>query len=146
MIKNSREPINIKELKNIYNLCWDRDTCHPLFKDEWVLHNRAIGQNDITALSIFSIFGGVVLFCSTKKCVNYFWNRLPTGQEIDLVGWPHKLRISELKKSMVASITDLMIFRSGRKDEYFTYSRFVILHRKVFEVLRKNNTLFEGFI
>lgn len=140
----NNKPINLKILKNIYNQCWSKETCHPLFKKYWKKYNRAIGQNDITALSIFSIFGGQILICSRRGGV-YLWNRLPNGQEIDLVGWPHKLRISELKKSMVVSITDLMIFRNGKKDEYFTYSRFVLLHRKVFELLRKDKDLLKDF-
>lgn len=145
MIKVPREPINIKELKNLYNQCWDLGTCHPLFKDEWVSHNRAIGHNDITALSIFSIFGGVILFCSTKRCDNYFWNRLPTGQEIDLTNWPSKLKISELKNSSVREIKSLVIFSQNR-DEFFLYSRFVALHLRVHELLGKDKTLLEGFV
>ena len=144
MIKKSREPINIKQLKNVYNQCWDLDTCHPLLKDEWVSHNRAVGHNDITALSIFSIFGGVILFCSTKRCDNYFWNRLPTGQEIDLTNWPHRLRVVDLKRSASKEIKDLVIFIQNR-DEYDRYRRFTILHLRVHELLRKDKISLEGF-
>jgi len=144
MIKNPRELVNVKELKNLYNLCWDLDTCHPLFKDEWVSHNRAIGHNDITALSIFSIFGGVILFCSTRRCDNYFWNRLPTGQEIDLTNWPSKLRISELRNSSVREIKSLVIF-SQSKDEFLLYPRFVALHLRVHDILKKDKNLLKGF-
>ncbi len=143
MLQNKE--VNVKELRNLYNHCWSKETCHPLFKKDWVPYDRAIGQNDITALSIRAIFGGVILFCNTRKCDRYFWNRLPNGREIDLTLWPRKLRLSELKSSVVVPMTELMIFRSGKDDQYFVYGRFVILHRKVFELLRRDENLLEGF-
>jgi len=138
--------VNPKELKNIYNQCWSKETCHPLFKRDWTSHDRAIGQNDITALSIFSIFGGQILFCATRRCDNYFWNCLLNGQEIDLTNWPHRLRLSELRNSRIIAVADIVLFKGDGRDEYFLYQRFMRLHLRVYEFLRKNKKVLEGFV
>lgn len=136
MIVNSREQVNIKKLKTIFFKCWRKDTCHPLFCDDWVRHNPTIGQNDITALSIFSIFGGEILVC-TKNGSSYFWNRLSSGQKIDLINWPHKLKKTQERNSKSVKVFEVMPVNS-KIDIYSVYRRFIFLHLRVLELLDKS--------
>jgi len=80
---DSRKCVNLEFLKTIFYRNWSLDTCHPLFCQDWSIHDPAIGQNDVTALVIRVIFGGELLVCH-RYSLEYFWNIIPCGQKIDL--------------------------------------------------------------
>lgn len=134
MIKNPRDPVNMKDLKRIFYQCWGLETCHPMLLEEWDLHNPAIGQNDVTALSIRVIFGGELMVCERDDMMKYFWNVLPSEQKIDLTLWPHKLKKDQEKNSKAVSINEIIPV-GLEKDIYFVYRRYIILYLRVLKLL-----------
>lgn len=51
--------------------------------EDWSPTNPALGQCAVTALAVQDALGGELLR-STVSGVSHYWNRLPSGQEIDL--------------------------------------------------------------
>jgi hypothetical protein len=133
-LKNYRDPVNMKDLKRIFYQCWTLETCHPMFLEEWEPHNPAIGQNDVTALSIRVIFGGELMVCERDDTMRYFWNILPSEQKIDLTLWPHKLKKAQEKNSKPVSVNEIIPIGLER-DVYFVYRRYVTLYLKVLKLI-----------
>ncbi len=69
---------------------WAADTCSPddVERAAWRPDNPAWGHCDITALVVNDIFGGVLLVAEVRLGAEqqgfHWWNRLPTGIELDL--------------------------------------------------------------
>lgn len=65
---------------------WSKDTSDD--PDEWTESNPARGQCGVTAMVIHQMFGGVLLvsdvFRDGVRVEAHYWNRLPSGLEIDL--------------------------------------------------------------
>ena len=133
-LKNYKDPINMKDLKRIFYQCWSLETCHPMFSEEWNLYNPAIGQNDVTALSVRVIFGGELMICEKNDAMRYFWNLLPSGQKIDLTNWPHKLKKNQEQNSKSVSVNEIIPV-GLEKDVYFVYRRYVTLYLKVLKLI-----------
>jgi hypothetical protein len=60
---------------------WSRDTSAQ--PDEWTAQNPALGQCAVTALIVQDVCGGDLLR-STVDGISHYWNRLPSGAELDL--------------------------------------------------------------
>ena len=129
---DSRKCVNLEFLKTIFYRNWSLDTCHPLFCQDWSIHDPAIGQNDVTALVIRVIFGGELLVCH-RYSLEYFWNIIPCGQKIDLTNWPRQLRRTQERQSKHIKICEML--PQGSDDKYSIYSRFLILYLKIFKSL-----------
>ncbi|MEV6140187.1 hypothetical protein AB0L63_29910 [Nocardia sp. NPDC051990] len=69
---------------------WAADTCSvdDLARAEWQADNPAWGHCDITALIVNDVFGGDLMVGEVMLGVEqqgfHWWNRLPTGVELDL--------------------------------------------------------------
>lgn len=60
---------------------WDRDTVRP--QDEWREDVPSLNQCCVTALIVQDYFGGDLLRCKMTDGDSHYWNRLPSGEEID---------------------------------------------------------------
>jgi hypothetical protein len=62
---------------------WARETSAD--PDGWSSSNPAWGQCAVTALIVQDFLGGELLRCRVDS-TSHYWNRLPSGQELDLTG------------------------------------------------------------
>ena len=54
---------NVKDPKDLYdvlNYVWSKETCAPRMQDRWSIDNKTLGQCSITAFLVQDIFGGIV--------------------------------------------------------------------------------------
>ncbi len=63
---------------------WCRETCSPGCADKWSGGNPALGQCAITALLIHELLGGELLRTEVEGFGSHYYNRLPSGREVDL--------------------------------------------------------------
>lgn len=83
-------PWNLLDLDEALRASWAADTCSPddLARVGWQPANPAWGHCDITALVVNDIFGGDLMVGEVWSAGEHhgfhWWNRLPSGSEIDL--------------------------------------------------------------
>jgi hypothetical protein len=75
------------ELEAVLRRCWDERTCDPAVR--WDASNPAAGHCGVTAMAVTELLGGVLLWAEVCRGDGqhdglHYWNRLPTGLEIDL--------------------------------------------------------------
>jgi hypothetical protein len=67
---------------------WSIETCDPIDRHEWSTANPARGQCGTTALVVSDLLGGLLLeaevFRDGVQVEYHYWNRLPSGVDIDL--------------------------------------------------------------
>lgn len=67
---------------------WSIETCDPIDRHEWSAANPARGQCGTTALVVSDLLGGSLLeaqvFRDGVQVEYHYWNRLPSGVDIDL--------------------------------------------------------------
>ena len=49
-----------KDLYDVLNYVWSKETCAPRMQDRWSIDNKTLGQCSITAFLVQDIFGGIV--------------------------------------------------------------------------------------
>jgi len=78
--------MTLTELEAIIRKAWSKDTSDD--PDEWTESDSARGQCGATAMVVHQLFGGVLLvsdvFRVGTRVETHYWNRLPSGLEIDL--------------------------------------------------------------
>jgi hypothetical protein len=78
--------MTLAELKATIRNSWAKDTSDD--PDDWTESNPARGQCGVTAMVVHQMFGGVLLmsdvFRDSARVETHYWNRLPSGLEIDL--------------------------------------------------------------
>ena len=78
--------MTLTELEAIIRKAWSKDTSDD--PDEWTESDSARGQCGATAMVVHQLFGGVLLvsdvFREGTRVETHYWNRLPSGLEIDL--------------------------------------------------------------
>lgn len=83
-------PWTLTALDQALRASWAADTCSPddLARAAWYPDNPARGHCDITALVVHDVFGGDLLVGEVhhggEPAGYHWWNRLPTGAELDL--------------------------------------------------------------
>jgi len=60
---------------------WSKDTSSD--PENWSPSNPAWGQCAVTALVVQDLLGGELLRCTVGH-ISHYWNRLPSGEEVDL--------------------------------------------------------------
>ncbi|MEU3540965.1 hypothetical protein [Streptomyces paromomycinus] len=83
-------PLTLTDITQAIRSGWAADTCsaddHE--RSPWTADNPAWGQCDITALVVHDFFGGELLvgevYLDGEQHNYHWWNRLPSGIEIDL--------------------------------------------------------------
>jgi hypothetical protein len=71
----------IDELADQLAQAWTKSTSAD--PERWSRQNPALGQCAVTALVVQDLFGGDLLRAQVRG-VSHYWNRLPSGQEVDL--------------------------------------------------------------
>jgi hypothetical protein len=78
--------MTLAELETVIRKAWSKDTSDD--PDQWTTLNPARGQCGVTAMVIHQLLGGVLLvsdvFRDGARVETHYWNRLPSGVEIDL--------------------------------------------------------------
>ncbi|MGW1234859.1 YunG family protein [Streptomyces californicus] len=83
-------PWNLLDIHTALRASWAADTCTPsdVTGIAWQPGNPAWGHCDITALIVNDIFGGDLVVgevhCTGEPQGFHWWNRLPSGVELDL--------------------------------------------------------------
>jgi hypothetical protein len=83
-------PWTLTGLDQALRASWAADTCSPddIEREAWHPDNPAWGHCDITALVVHDLFGGDLLVAevhhSGERAGYHWWNRLPSGLELDL--------------------------------------------------------------
>lgn len=91
MINNNTRPMwTLSEIEQAIRASWAADTCSPddLEREPWTSENPAWGQCDVTALLVNDLLGGDLMLGEVhvggRQRGYHWWNRLPSGVEIDL--------------------------------------------------------------
>jgi hypothetical protein len=71
----------VDELADGLARAWTKSTSAD--PERWSRQNPALGQCAVTALVVQDLFGGDLLRAHVRG-VSHYWNRLPSGEEIDL--------------------------------------------------------------
>jgi len=70
-----------EDLRRSLEKCWSADTsANP---NQWMPASPAVGQCAVTALIVQDLYGGDLLRSDVGGSSHY-WNRIPSGEEIDL--------------------------------------------------------------
>lgn len=77
----SRSRISRIVLREALAQAWARETSAD--PGGWSSSNPAWGQCAVTALIVQDMFGGELLRCKVDS-TSHYWNRLPSGEELDL--------------------------------------------------------------
>lgn len=72
---------DFQKLEKAFKVAWSIDTTYPDIKNKWSDKNRAYGQCAITALIIYDLYGGRLIYDQTNF---HIWNELPDGSQQDL--------------------------------------------------------------
>ncbi|MGW5098661.1 YunG family protein [Streptomyces nodosus] len=81
---------NLLDIDKALRASWSADTCSPddLDRAPWQPDNPSWGHCDITALIVNDLFGGDLVVgevhCDGEQQGFHWWNRLPSGVELDL--------------------------------------------------------------
>ncbi|MFE0179181.1 hypothetical protein ACFWZ2_43440 [Streptomyces sp. NPDC059002] len=82
---------SLTDIEAALRASWAVDTCSPddLERSGWGAHNPALGYCDITALVVHDLFGRTLLVGEVYAVDGgqegyHWWNRLPSGLELDL--------------------------------------------------------------
>ncbi|MFD9908787.1 hypothetical protein [Streptomyces sp. NPDC059063] len=84
-------PCTLNDITASLRASWAADTCSPddLERAGWSVENPAWGHCDITALVVHDLFGGDLVLGEVRAADGaahgyHWWNRLPSGVELDL--------------------------------------------------------------
>jgi hypothetical protein len=82
-------PLTLLDLDKALRVSWAADTCSPDDLADWRPDNPAKGHCDITSLVVTDVFGGdlvvgEVYLKDGSRRGYHWWNRLPSGVELDL--------------------------------------------------------------
>ncbi len=81
--------LTLEQVRAAIVTSWSIETCDPVDVPDWADSNPARGQCGVTALVVNDIFGGELLISEVHLTDGYrqgfhYWNRLPSGEEVDL--------------------------------------------------------------
>ena len=83
-------PFTLQRIEQALRASWAADTCSPddAERTGWSADRPALGQCDITALLVHDLFGGALVLgevhAAGVRQGYHWWNRLPSGIELDL--------------------------------------------------------------
>lgn len=69
-----------QKFEKTFRKAWSKDTTFPDCKEEWSEINKAFGQCAITALVVYDLYRGKIIY---DKANFHLWNELPDGTEQD---------------------------------------------------------------
>jgi hypothetical protein len=71
-------------LRKALEVSWDVDTAY--FRAKGASKHSPVGQCFSTALTVWTMLGGVVLRYRPEGGSTHFWNRIADGREVDMTG------------------------------------------------------------
>ena len=72
----------LKEVREMLEKSWIKETCSLGLKDIWTIDNKALGQCAVTALIVNDFLGGKIMRCMCESGSHYY--NLINGEVIDL--------------------------------------------------------------
>ena len=72
----------LKEVREMLEKSWTRETCSLGLKDSWNIDNKALGQCAVTALIVNDFLGGKIMRCMCESGSHYY--NLINGEVVDL--------------------------------------------------------------
>jgi len=79
-----KEEKELSLIRPILLSAWCKDTASPVCQELWSTQNPAWGQCAVTALLLQDIFKGELLRTVVDGFWSHYYNRFPSGQEVDL--------------------------------------------------------------
>jgi len=79
-----KEDMLLKILEPLLAVAWCRETASPGCADAWSGGNPALGQCAVTALLVQELLGGELLRSIVDGHGSHYFNRLPSGRDLDL--------------------------------------------------------------
>jgi hypothetical protein len=116
-------------IKQVFRKAWDRKTCFPQVKDQWNEDLPELGQCAVTALILQDKFGGEIVY---NKKNNHFWNKLPSGEFLDLTR--AQFRNSKITVDLYVDRSEILESKEAKL--YRTKVRYNLLKKKVSSELR----------
>jgi hypothetical protein len=74
----------VARLKRVLLMCWYYDTASPGDQSRWTSDRPSIGQCAVTALVVQDLMGGQLVKATVEGFGSHYWNRLDSGEEVDL--------------------------------------------------------------
>lgn len=78
------ETLELSVIEPLIRKVWCRESASPSSQNEWSEQNPSWGQCAVTALLVQDIEGGELIRTVVDGFGSHYYNRLPSGQEIDL--------------------------------------------------------------
>jgi hypothetical protein len=77
------------DIERAIRASWSEETCDPVALDEWSPDNPSRGQCAVAALVVQDLLGGELLLAEVLHADGswqglHYWNRLASGEEVDL--------------------------------------------------------------
>jgi hypothetical protein len=84
-----RQTFTLEQVRAALAMSWSIETCDPVDVPNWSERNPSRGQCGVTALVLHDFLGGEllvaeVLFQDGNRQGFHYWNRLPSGEDVDL--------------------------------------------------------------
>ena len=70
----------IAKIEKVLELAWSIETTDPESREKWSEENKVLGQCAVTAVLIFDLFGGRIIY---DKKNFHIWNEFPDGTQQD---------------------------------------------------------------
>lgn len=90
----------LDEIEQALRASWSVETCDPLDAALWRPEHPSLGQCGVTALVVQDLLGGELVLGEVHeggvKVGSHWWNRLPSGREVDLTGDQFLVRPGEI--------------------------------------------------
>lgn len=130
-----KKRMNIALLIEAIRKSWCRETCYLLNQEKWSSYNPAFGQCAVSTLFIQDFLGGEILYC---KHYRHYWNKLADGTILDLTKEQFGKNVN-LCLDKIASRKYILESEQPKKVE--TLKRYLLLKRKVNEILKRGGVL-----
>lgn len=136
-MKNYYEPsellsdTDIAKFELAFEQSWSRQTAYPNCQNNWTTKNKALGQCAITALIIYDLFGGRMIYDKTNF---HIWNELPDKTQQDF-SRKQFLRDRELTIYKYKTKEDILFDETGKRTKID--KRYKLLKKRFIKNLEK---------
>jgi len=122
---------SIKLIEAALKKTWSKETCYLPDQEKWSDKNPAFGQCAVTALIIQDFLGGEILYC---EHFNHYWNRLPSGEEVDLT---HSQFGNKVRPCADKVVPREYVLESESEKAAKTLERYLLLRNKIDKIINK---------
>lgn len=122
--------LDFQRLEKAFRYVWSRETTFPDTKNQWSKENKAFGQCAVTALIIYDLFGGRMIY---DKANFHIWNELPDNTQQDF-SREQFLEEREFGIYKYKSKEDILSDETGQRTH--TLKRYQLLKKKFGKALK----------